>query len=90
MLAISFGFKSSSISFDCWKPCVKSLKGVTAVKVDASIRPEELSTRITRWRDGSEADSTLLAARFGTILFKRDTFSRGLLYGRFVSVPIIK
>jgi hypothetical protein len=40
--------------------------------------------------EGTASDSTFLPPRSGIICFKRDTFSLGGLYGRFVSVPMTK
>lgn len=67
-----------------------SKNGVVAEKDEMSIREEELSTRIIFRNEGIDADSSFFAERSGTICFRSVIFSLGGLYGRFVSVPIIK
>jgi hypothetical protein len=63
------------------------VKGVVAEKEEVSIRDDELSTRKIFRSEGTASDSTFFPPRSGVICFKRDTFSLGGLYGRFVSVP---
>jgi hypothetical protein len=68
----------------------KDVKGVVAEKGEVSIREDELSTRKIFRSEGTASDSIFLPPRSGVICFKRDTFSLGGLYGRFVSVPMTK
>jgi hypothetical protein len=68
----------------------KDVKGVVAERGEVSIREDELSTRKMFRSEGTASDSTFFPPRSGIICFKRDTFSLGGLYGRFVSVPMIK
>jgi len=49
-----------------------------------------LSTRKIFRSEGTASDSIFFPPRSGIICFKRDTFSLGGLYGRFVSVPMTK
>lgn len=68
----------------------REVKGVVAENEEVSTREDELSTRNIFRRDGTLADSTFFAERSGAICRRRVMFSLGGLYGRFVSVPMIK
>ena len=68
----------------------REVKGVVAENEEVSIREDELSTRMIFCRDGTLADSNFFAERSGAICRRRGIFSLGGLYGRFVSVPMIK
>src|SRR5438045_8919714 len=55
------------------------------------MRPAELFISVIERREGTDADSTLSElSKVGEICLSNVTFSRGGLYGRFVSVPIIR
>jgi hypothetical protein len=53
-------------------------------------RPEELSTKMTLERDGTEDDSSLLFERLGTKDVNRGIFERGAFLGRLVSVEMMR
>lgn len=55
------------------------MNGVVALKGSTVTRPEELSTRTMRWRDGTEEDESLGAERSGTTSCNRGMLDRGLL-----------
>lgn len=61
-----------------------------ARKGSGSIRPEELSTRIIFFRVGIASELSVELERSGTMHSRRDTFDRGGLYGRLVSVPMTR
>ena len=68
----------------------RSVKGVVERKGEVSIRPWELSTSIMLRREGTDADPNSEADRSGTMVLRSVIFSLGGLYGKFVSVPIIR
>lgn len=68
----------------------RSLNDIAFEKTVGSRRPDELSTSMTFLRDGTEGDWMVLLEKSGTICFSNEKFSRGCLYGRLVSVPIIR
>lgn len=92
MLTISSGWSSGS-GLILWRMLLedrRSAKAVVALSCETSMRDEELSTRIKLRRDGTDSDSSFLVVRSGIICSNKVMFSRGVLYGRLVSVPIIK
>lgn len=91
MLMMSSRWRGESGVID-WGVCVyrRSLKEVVDLKSETSRRPAELSTRMTFWRDGTEADLIDPDVRSGEICLSSDIFSRGGLKGRLVSVPIMR
>src|SRR5271155_1118838 len=66
------------------------VKGVVARKAVGSIRPEELSTRITCLREGMAEEERVELERSEIRASRMGIFERGGLKGRFVSVPMIK
>lgn len=66
------------------------LNGMVARKEEVSIRSSELLTRIIFRSEGTDADSNFKASRSGEMVLRSVIFSLDGLYGRFVSVPIIK
>lgn len=62
-----------------------------ALKVEVSILPEELSTRIMFWRLGTAVDWRFEEdERSGIMSLSRGTFDRGGLYGSLVSALRIR
>jgi hypothetical protein len=94
MLIVSWISKGSSGITSLLLELVKlpsgSMKGVVALREEVSIRSWELSTRIMFLSEGADADSNFDADKSGAICFNSVMFSRGGLYERFVSVPIIR
>ena len=68
----------------------RSVNGVVAWKEEVLIRSSELLTSIIFRNDGTEADSSSEFSRSGKIVLRSVIFSLGDLYGRLVSVPIIR
>ncbi len=84
--------ESGTISLLFWEvvPRKISEKGVVAENEETSILDEELSTSMIFFNERTLALSTLLAPRSGMSCCNSVTFSRGGLYGRFVSVPMMR
>ena len=87
MLIVSSGRREVSIVLVKEEKSVP--KGIVDVKGVLSI-DSELSTRKTFLSSGTTTDSTLHPPRSVTISFSSVIFSLGALYGKFVSVPIIR
>ena len=68
----------------------RSLKSEVARKEEVSIRFSELAARMIFRNEGTEAESSFEVDRSGNMVLSNVIFSLGGLYGRFVSVPIIK
>ena len=68
----------------------RSVKGVVTRKGEVSIRSDELLTSIMLRKEGTDADSSFDVERSGKIVLSSVMFSFGGLYGKFVSVPMIK
>lgn len=68
----------------------RSVNGVVAWKEEVLIRSSELLTSIIFRSDGTDADSNFEFSRSGEIVLRSVTFSLGDLYGKVVSVPIIR
>jgi len=74
-----------------WEVVLKrDVNGIVAFKGDTSTLDEELSTKKIFFNDGTDADSSLEDVRLGAICCSKETFSRGGLYARFVSAPIMR
>ena len=89
ILMISSKWRSTSpTSAEEWLREI-SLKGIAPRKLSKG--PSELLTVTIVRKDGTDADSSLLAVSIvGTICFNSEVFSRGGLNGRLVSAPIIR
>jgi hypothetical protein len=94
MLIVSCLSRGSSgtrvLPFSLTDPFTRSVNGVVAFKRDGSILPSELSTTMTLRSEGTDSDRNLDDDRSPAISFRSVIFSRGGLYGRFVSVPIMR
>lgn len=69
----------------------RELKGVVAEREEGDRRPEELSTRIMEVREGTVSEwMGVVLLMLGVNWVRRSIFERGGLYGRLVSVLIIR
>lgn len=67
-----------------------SVKPVAAATGPRDDEEEELSTSMIFLSEGTDSDSTFEACRSGTSSLSKEVLSLGGLYGRFVSLPIIR